>query len=333
MGSAASAQPQSQELVRELLDILDGVQQLPNRGEANTLVHVVQPILEALGWPRQLCSHQHRVPPAERADIALLNSEGGVLAFVEVKALDETLSDRDVRQALSYAHGQGVRWALLTNGREWRIYDAHQETANVEKIVASISLEALREGSEEPRSALALLSPRAFEPRGALEELASASKTYRALRELLADEKAMRRALKSRTGHVWPNLGLLLQRVLGLLPAELPAAMLSQPLPSSERVTSRPPPPTRARSRAAAPRSALCVRIARRVWHRQRVKDITRLVAEYLISQGKLTRRHYPGLGEIIRPRDPSRPRYLINTRPHHGKRPFRAPVQLSNGL
>jgi hypothetical protein len=42
--------------------------------------------------------------------------------LVEVKAIGCELKDNHVKQAIDYGANQGIEWALLTNGLQWRIY-------------------------------------------------------------------------------------------------------------------------------------------------------------------------------------------------------------------
>ncbi len=83
---------------------------------------VVQPILNALGWDK-LNIHETYAEYAvgsRRVDWALLkNDEPWVL--LEEKAPDQKLSDHE-KQLLDYAFEQGVRLAVLTNGKEWWFY-------------------------------------------------------------------------------------------------------------------------------------------------------------------------------------------------------------------
>jgi len=49
-------------------------------------------------------------------DWALLHDRKA-LCIVEAKALDVTLGDREIFQAVNYAQAHNVEWAVLTNGR------------------------------------------------------------------------------------------------------------------------------------------------------------------------------------------------------------------------
>lgn len=59
--------------------------------------------------------------------------------FVEAKSLEKDLSDHKwVSQDLAYATVVGVRWCLLTNGDEYRIYNSHAPVDADEKLFRTV---------------------------------------------------------------------------------------------------------------------------------------------------------------------------------------------------
>ncbi len=83
---------------------------------------VVMPILRVLGWNPQNIAEMYPEYGVEskRVDWALLR-EGEPRVFLEEKAPDQNLSAHE-EQLLDYAFKQGIRLAVLTNGREWWLY-------------------------------------------------------------------------------------------------------------------------------------------------------------------------------------------------------------------
>jgi hypothetical protein len=55
-------------------------------------------------------------------DIAIKIDDNQIVFLVEVKAIDVPLKEIHFRQAINYASGKGIEWAILTNGDHWRIY-------------------------------------------------------------------------------------------------------------------------------------------------------------------------------------------------------------------
>lgn len=117
-----------------LRDTLDEVAERVNRyrseriGEQNTKAALVVPVLRGLGWNVEDLDEvqlEYRSVPADKpVDYALLLQREPVL-FIEAKALGENLNDRRwASQIVSYAAVAGVEWVVLTDGDEYRIYNA-----------------------------------------------------------------------------------------------------------------------------------------------------------------------------------------------------------------
>jgi len=81
-----------------------------------------------------------RKPQDNPVDYALfLNSTESL--FIEAKLLDKDLNDRKwISQNLSYATVVGVRWCVLTNGDEYRIYNSHAAVEVERKLFRSVCI-------------------------------------------------------------------------------------------------------------------------------------------------------------------------------------------------
>jgi hypothetical protein len=113
-------------------------------GEQNTKASLIEPFLEALGWDARDFEEVHREYKAKRADrpvdyaLQLLLKP---LVFIEAKGLGENLSDRKwVSQILGYATVAGVTWCVLTDGDEYRFYNATAPVDADEKLFCQIRL-------------------------------------------------------------------------------------------------------------------------------------------------------------------------------------------------
>lgn len=60
--------------------------------------------------------------------------------YLEAKSVGVALQDTHVTQALNYAHQNGKRWAVLTNGREWRLYDDRVDGISSDRLVLAASI-------------------------------------------------------------------------------------------------------------------------------------------------------------------------------------------------
>lgn len=113
-------------------------------GEQNTKASLVEPVLEALGWDIRDPDEVHREfrPTGKDSpvDYALKLMRKPRL-FVEAKGLGETLSDRRwIAQVLGYATVAGVEWCVLTDGNEFRFFNASAPIDAEEKMFCRIRL-------------------------------------------------------------------------------------------------------------------------------------------------------------------------------------------------
>jgi hypothetical protein len=109
------------------------IQKVQNRneniGEQNTKAALIDPLLAALGWDvediDEVSREYRRKPQDNPVDYALFMLRSPRL-FVEAKGLEKDLTDRKwISQVLGYATVVGVEWCVLTNGDEYRLYNAH----------------------------------------------------------------------------------------------------------------------------------------------------------------------------------------------------------------
>lgn len=117
-----------------------------NPNEAATKNACIEPILRALGWDpsddEEVVPEWGKTQAAGRADYALITEHGGhPIAVLEAKSLTTTISDKDVTQTLQYAQLQQVTWAIVTNGRNWRLYDALKQAQWTERLIWSIHID------------------------------------------------------------------------------------------------------------------------------------------------------------------------------------------------
>ncbi|MER7585935.1 hypothetical protein ABTW72_00175 [Micromonospora sp. NPDC127501] len=113
--------------------------------EQNTKAALIDPVIRALGWDlfdtdevhREYKRSGHENP----VDYALLLLRTPRL-FIEAKGLGENLDDpRWANQTIGYATMAGVEWVALTNGAEWRVYNAHAPVPIEDKLFRSVRLE------------------------------------------------------------------------------------------------------------------------------------------------------------------------------------------------
>jgi hypothetical protein len=115
-----------------------------NLGEQNTKATLIEPVLEALGWnvrdPDDVYREYRPTSRDAPVDYSLTILRKPRL-FVEAKGLGETLSDRKwIAQILGYATVAGVEWCVLTDGDEYRFYNATAPLDAEEKLFCRVRL-------------------------------------------------------------------------------------------------------------------------------------------------------------------------------------------------
>jgi predicted type IV restriction endonuclease len=115
-----------------------------NLGEQNTKASLIEPILEALGWDIRDPDEVHREFKPTTQDkpvdycLTLLRKPR---LLVEAKGLGESLADRKwIGQILGYAAVAGVEWCVLTDGNEYRFYNATVALDAEEKLFYHVKL-------------------------------------------------------------------------------------------------------------------------------------------------------------------------------------------------
>lgn len=111
--------------------------------ETRTRRVLIDPLLRVLGWDVEdpdIVGLEYKVGDGF-ADYALL-ADGQPVAVVEAKKLNESLSTRDENQVLKYAVSEGIKYMILTNGDEWRMYDVFIQAPTREKLVMQMTISA-----------------------------------------------------------------------------------------------------------------------------------------------------------------------------------------------
>lgn len=114
------------------------------QNETRTRTALIDPLLTALGWDVSdpgLVTPEYTVGQG-RADYALIDGgpRPGSVAIVEAKSLDSFLNDRERNQMLTYANMEGVKYAILTNGDCWELYDIFKPAHLNERRLLSVKI-------------------------------------------------------------------------------------------------------------------------------------------------------------------------------------------------
>ena len=113
------------------------------KNETRTRQVLIDPLLAALGWdvtdPAQVTLEY--ASGNGRADYALLGP-GRPVAVVEAKRLEQQLDAKHSMQVLNYANEQGIKYMVVTNGDEWKMYDVFKHAPLTERVLMSLKISA-----------------------------------------------------------------------------------------------------------------------------------------------------------------------------------------------
>ena len=143
-------------LLDPLVSVIDTLQkriaahrQSLQQNETRTRTALIDPLLAALGWDVAdpgLVTPEYNVGQG-RADYALKGPQtvpDAIVevpdAIVEVKRLGHILNDREQMQMLTYANMEGIKYALLTDGNIWELYDIFKPAHLAERRILSVKI-------------------------------------------------------------------------------------------------------------------------------------------------------------------------------------------------
>ncbi len=188
-------------------------------GEQDTKVGLISPVLRALGWDVEdveQVRHEYRHQSSDNpVDYALLLSRVPQL-FVEAKGYGENLADRRwAGQVVSYAAVAGVSWVALTDGNEWRLYNAHAPVDVEDKLFRRVRISDDRAAAAEALGYLAR------------EKITRAREVLSSLWEAERADHAVRQAVEGLLTHDPPDwfVAALWKRIDGLTKGQVRAAL------------------------------------------------------------------------------------------------------------
>ncbi len=135
-------------LLDELIEVIETLKQritvhgsALRENETRTRMALIDPLLQVLGWDTSdpsLVIPEYSVGGG-KADYALLSKEGHPTAAIEAKRLDEPLQSH-LMQMVSYSAMAGIKYAGITNGDQWELYDVLRPVALTERRMLSLKI-------------------------------------------------------------------------------------------------------------------------------------------------------------------------------------------------
>ena len=165
-------------------------------GEAGTKVAFINPLITALGWDvsnfDEVKLEYKHTKKATPVDYALLIDMIPIL-YIEAKQLGSNLDDyKWIAQILTYSTMAGVKWALLTDGSHYKLYNTTAEARLEEKLFYEWKIKDLTEEKiDKVLNFLNLLTKEKFkddEIERAWKNHFEVSKVRKALKKLIGDK-------------------------------------------------------------------------------------------------------------------------------------------------
>src|SRR3989338_584627 len=140
-----NAKQEVEKIVKRFQAIPQG--KLDSMPEEDIKFQFIEPLFEALGWKREEISKETRILKG-RADY-LMKMGNQYKLVVEAKKTSVRLSEEEGRQAVSYAHHKNIKFSVLTNFKEIRVYHALSNIKNIDKNLLKDDKGYLRLNCEE----------------------------------------------------------------------------------------------------------------------------------------------------------------------------------------
>lgn len=108
--------------------------------ESETRAHLIDPVVAALGYVTLDQVRREFKLEASGQFVDYLLFAGDTRIVIEAKPVGAELAPKDASQLVGYCAQEGVRWALLTNGVVWQVFDIEVKGNWQAKRVAELDL-------------------------------------------------------------------------------------------------------------------------------------------------------------------------------------------------
>ncbi len=98
----------------------------PELSEADTKAYFVEPLVKALGWTGiGVVQREFYVRSTQEFIDYVMYVSGKRELAVEAKRLQVQLNEKHAAQLVQYCSVEGIEWAVLTNGRDWQVFNTY----------------------------------------------------------------------------------------------------------------------------------------------------------------------------------------------------------------
>jgi len=125
--------------------------------ESDTMLIVTDMLAEVFGYDKYAEITSELSIRSSFCDLAL-KLDGKCQTLIEGKAINTELKDNHLRQCIDYAANEGIDWAVLTNGIEWKIYKVIFAKPIDQELVAEFNFCTLSHREDDHLQLLFLLT-------------------------------------------------------------------------------------------------------------------------------------------------------------------------------
>ena len=136
--------------------------------ESDTVIIVIEMLSEIFGYDKFTELTSEKEIRGMYCDLATV-IEKKVQSLIEAKAVNLSLKDSHVIQAVSYATNKGIDWVLLTNGVTWQVYKVLFTKPIDHELILDIDFLALDHHEQADLEKLFLLTKESW-PKSALSD-------------------------------------------------------------------------------------------------------------------------------------------------------------------
>ncbi len=151
-------QARIKQAVAKLVPVLSLARQR-DQNEAETRILVIDVLNDVLGYDKYEDVTAEQRIRGQYVDFGV-RVDGAYKFLIEVKSAGTDLSERHLRQLVSYAINEGIEWAVLTNGCVWQLYHISFTKPIETELVFKIDLTTISD-REDDIEHIYLLSKRA----------------------------------------------------------------------------------------------------------------------------------------------------------------------------
>ena len=136
------AQKDVEKAIQRANDLMEDEEYYLYSNEMETRYTIIDPVLRALGWdlsdPGQV-SFEVELTSYGRVDYVLFDEQGRSCLVLEAKALGNWRTSNE-RQMQMYVRGTRQGYAILTNGRMWKVWDLYQRGSFAKKFILEFDI-------------------------------------------------------------------------------------------------------------------------------------------------------------------------------------------------